>query len=387
MKSRILLLFISTSLFSQVPIQNIGKYGIEKNEDLSHYQSYVGEKVIYLPYSEKDYYVNKAFKGNFDSEYIIQKIVPNSKKLNIFLKDIKNDKIIKMDVYLTDESLIDIYKPFYLTKNETVPLLFIDRLKNDKPNHIGKYIENQKVKSRNEIIDIVINYEQPKSIFGALLGFFPQVNYELKNTINNNRFKVSIVDTLEKSSEYDLKGIYSGTLVKVESPKVENDRYSGMKEVLIDGINKYNYIDKYIDILLYTSPKEINFLLKNISENSIKIIWDEAVIVNIEGRSSKVMHKGVKFSQRNEIQSNSIVLKGASLEDVVIPNDNIYFTDYESISNTWEVKPMYPLFRNNTEENLGEIKLMLPIQIKDEVNEYIFTFSINWRYDFPEIIK
>ena len=35
----------------------------------------------------------------------------------------------------------------------------------------------------------------------------------------------------------------------------------------------------------------------------------------------------------------------------------------------------------------GEIRLMLPIQVKDVVNEYTFVFKVYYTYDHPELLK
>lgn len=35
----------------------------------------------------------------------------------------------------------------------------------------------------------------------------------------------------------------------------------------------------------------------------------------------------------------------------------------------------------------GEIRLMLPIQIRDVINEYTFIFKVYYTYDHPELLK
>ena len=47
----------------------------------------------------------------------------------------------------------------------------------------------------------------------------------------------------------------------------------------------------------------------------------------------------------------------------------------------WDTYSMYP-----REKGLkpGQIKLMLPIQIKDVINEYVFIFDVQYVFNHPE---
>ena len=38
-------------------------------------------------------------------------------------------------------------------------------------------------------------------------------------------------------------------------------------------------------------------------------------------------------------------------------------------------------------EDLGEVKLMLPIQIEDVVNEYVFVFKVYYDFAHPELLQ
>ena len=49
-----------------------------------------------------------------------------------------------------------------------------------------------------------------------------------------------------------------------------------------NGISKFTYKDNVIDIMIFADRSNFNFVLQNISESSIKIVWDEAVFVNFD---------------------------------------------------------------------------------------------------------
>ena len=72
--------------------------------------------------------------------------------------------------------------------------------------------------------------------------------------------------------------------------------------------------------------------MKNISNSTIKVVWDEAAYIDYNGETSKIMHKGIKYSEREASQPASVIIKGAKLEDVAIPTKNV---SYSSSLNDW----------------------------------------------------
>ncbi|MFV0216797.1 hypothetical protein OBJ92_07110 [Empedobacter falsenii] len=379
----ICLILSNFKTFGQVPINYFGKYGFEKKESITDYQSYIGQTVVYLPKKNIDN-IDKSFNGAFNKSYTITKISGNDKKIILQLKEVDGNSIVKMNVFILNDKESSLYKPFYISEKETIPLFFINKFNEDKSKYIGNIISNNKVKSNNEIIDCIIDYKKSNTFLD--LNDYPKILYTLKNSVTGIEFNVNMNDAEVEASNHDLSGNYVSTLIKVEKPTDEKFRYGKTAVTNVEGVNKYSYIDNFIDIIILGTYKDFKINLKNVSDNTIKIVWDEAVIVDLSGNTSKVMHNGVKYSQRNESQVSTVVIKDSSIEDVIIPTSNVYYTDYKYIDNEWSVNPMYPYFRNNTPENLGEIKLMLPIQVKEVVNEYIFVFKVEWLYKYPEII-
>ena len=93
------------------------------------------------------------------------------------------------------------------------------------------------------------------------------------------------------------------------------------------------------------------------------------------------MHSGIKYSQREGDQPASTIIKGAKLEDLAAPTANVYYSD---VLKEWT---SYSLYRNADRKAEGQtIRLMLPIQVKEVINEYIFEFGLNYVYDHPEYL-
>ena len=66
------------------------------------------------------------------------------------------------------------------------------------------------------------------------------------------------------------------------------------------------------------------------------------------------------------------------MDDIACPISNIRF---EEIQKEWVTDPMYP---KTISKGVKQFRLMLPIQIKDVVNEYVFIFDVEYEYNHPE---
>ena len=67
------------------------------------------------------------------------------------------------------------------------------------------------------------------------------------------------------------------------------------------------------------------------------------------------------------------------------PKGEIWKIGYSTIGNGWKKHSMLP--EKYIGKEAGEIRLMLPIQIRDVINEYTFIFKVYYTYDHPELLK
>ena len=183
-------------------------------------------------------------------------------------------------------------------------------------------------------------------------------------------------------------GHYSFSLEKVERPKETRQRYGEKENIFIEE-NRYVYEDNLLKILFFPTARQISFSIKNKTDHSIKIIWDEAAYIDEDNSSHRVMHSGVKFMSRDQPQAPSVVVAGGTLEDMVYP------TDYAYYSGGWKQNPLLPTekafaeevaeFTRRVKDLWGKrIGILLPLQIEGVINEYTFMFKITnaWVRDY-----
>lgn len=365
-----------SSKAAEFPICNFGELGLQYHKYTGGYRKYIGKTVKYITprsFSNED----KKFPGEFDTEYIISDIKEGKDKITIFLQKTGDKKAVKWTV-ANGENLQKYYF-FAITESYTIPLILIDELKAFKERNVGKIISDDRINFDFRIIDFELSYPSWSS------ARYPRPMFVVENGNNGAIKRISFDTDIVKAcfSEF-LTGANIATLQRVEKPSDESIRYGETQIVEDKGITKFSYKDNVLDVLIFTGGERFIFDIKNVSAHTIKIIWDEAVFVGFNGRADKIIHSGIKYSEKNNSQPSTTIIKGASISDVAIPVSNIEYTKaHPLLSADWKINKM---FNEKTSPESGKLMLMLPIQIKDTINEYTFVFDVNWKYDYPQFL-
>ena len=82
------------------------------------------------------------------------------------------------------------------------------------------------------------------------------------------------------------------------------------------------YKDSDIHVEAIVNKNGVTFKLKNVSQNSIRIIWDECAIVTPDKKTHKTVHNSSTYLDRNRPQVSSVVPPNAVLEIKLFPLDN-----------------------------------------------------------------
>lgn len=366
-KATLLLLLLTAFLVHAEDEPLFGEFGIKPTHQAEDYQQYVGKTFRYLPaeplaYAEREVF---KFKGTPGEDFILISVEPKSgyvdryKNITFTFQE-KKEKGKKFKV-----------KSWY-SMNDALPFLDIEAFEKHRISIVGKTYSHPLVKQSYTVEDFSLKNDNIKN---RLLP-----TYTLSNGIECKSLK-----GLEKSLfEYALKGSYHSTLVKVEKPEDSSNKFSDVKSVEDKGVTKYSFEDDLIRIIIFGTSTNFSFSLTNKSQNSIKLVWDDAAYVSYNGSTSKIMHSGIKYSQKEASQPSSTIIRGATLDDIACPIDNVRYSD---VIHEWITDSMYPPKPAKPNNDVKQIKLMLPIQIKDVVNEYVFIFDIKYSYDHPELLN
>jgi len=401
-------------------------------------------------YGDKENFVNEG--GKFNTPYVISKISGNDERMTFRLVNKETQEKVKMTINNKYE-YYSYGKHFYcITNHYSVPLIVLEEIQNfvnsykcsfeekdgfslkltdvvfkpadnkkeDYPapyyvytntvtgktymfegggyrdpdreaDVLGKVFSHEKVKASYKVIDII---QRESSSYSSDYRY--ETVYVGQKVGSDETIETSHVNFTGKKLKPDffreaISGNYIPILKAVEKPSDATDRY-GKTTIIEDtekGITKYSYIDNFIDMLIFGNYDGFYFELKNIGQNSIKVIWNEAAFVDYDGNTSKIMHNGTKYSEREGDQPATTIIKGAKISGRVIPTANVYYNEGITIGNErydsgWKTKSMYP---TKVIENPGQLRLMLPIQVKDVINEYTFVFDVKYVYKHPELLN
>jgi hypothetical protein len=143
------------------------------------------------------------------------------------------------------------------------------------------------------------------------------------------------------------------------------------------------YEDDQLAIAWVPLGTEFSFNLQNKSSSSMKIIWDEAVYVDESGSSDRVIHAGVRLMDRYNPQPPTVIARYSSVEDIVVPVDKIHYSSGKY--GGWRTDLLLESAAPSPEEMdviangyVGHtIKILLPLQVGEKIDEYLFTFKID----------
>lgn len=374
-----------------------GTYGIKQQENPEGYQQYVGKSfTLRYPAGKLETWEKSGFKPSDDmipNTYTITKVTVKDVQLNgkpnkeITVEAVQDGakKKIKFKGYEEVSVKLGFWgdiKQWPLIGY--MPITFTEPMTEFKNKVVGTTLTHPKVKDTYEVVDAYIARTGDSEAATAALGIKVKNNRtgETTGILYDKRATAPFAKALE--------GKYKTALVAVEKPEDSADRYGATTSIKDAGVDKYSFSDSIINIVIYGTPEQFNFELKNVSPSSLKLIWNEAAFVGIDGSTSKIMHNGVKYSEREGDQPATTIIKGAKIDDLACPTANVYYDEgtrigYSTFGNGWKTRSMLPKEYKGNEA--GEIRLMLPIQVKDVVNEYTFVFKVYYTYDHPELLN
>ncbi|WP_018629250.1 hypothetical protein [Niabella aurantiaca] len=164
------------------------------------------------------------------------------------------------------------------------------------------------------------------------------------------------------------KGSYYLELTKVEA--------NSTGTIERNDTTTYSWVDNVISIKFRKAYGSVRFILENKSDSTLKVDWNEAVLINTDGNSYKLIHGDTKYFDKEKEQVPTTVYRKSKITEVVAPSDYIIYK-----SGSWERKEFLAGDRDlaifsiyNPELINKEVRLVLPILLGNNKIEYAFYF-------------
>jgi len=182
---------------------------------------------------------------------------------------------------------------------------------------------------------------------------------------------------------------YAIGLTTVERPNTPASEYGEptISSDATDGDTRNVFRDSLVVVRWSISSTDLAFELENRTAERIRIMWDDAAYMDPGGIAHGVIHRGIRFEDRDRPQGPSSVGAHGRVQEVVIPKHLIYFRS----SSGWNVAPIIEPSRAETVEelesahdNVGRrFTILLPLEIQGTVHPYLFNFRVN-QVSLPE---
>ncbi len=170
--------------------------------------------------------------------------------------------------------------------------------------------------------------------------------------------------------------------------QLRGNTYSYSHKLTGENITDNTYEDNDLKIKFTVGTKEVDFEIYNKTDKSVKIIWDETSFIPY-GEGKKVMHKGVKYTDRDAAQVPTSIPSKTSWSDLVVPTDNVYYkqgyySQYVSNPGGWETHDLWLTADYNKPETDSTImklkgwkyRLVMPMEVNGVKKDYTFNFEI-----------
>ncbi len=162
------------------------------------------------------------------------------------------------------------------------------------------------------------------------------------------------------------------TLVWVEScmplPQTNDSVKLSAKLIAPIASDSLIYNDDNVGLVFAFSNKEIAFILRNNTESTIKVLWDESAVV-IDGMTQRIGHKNIKYADMASSHPPTVIPPLASTSDVLIPIENINYNTTVG----WVTKNMF-----EKSKGFYRVGVLLGLSIDGKLKEYYFKFDVSF---------
>jgi hypothetical protein len=132
--------------------------------------------------------------------------------------------------------------------------------------------------------------------------------------------------------------------------------------------------DTTIAVSFTVDDQSIQMHLTNLQDHEVKVLWDQAQFTDVNMQTSRLMHSGVHFQDRNNPIPDQVVPPRAAVQEGVFPINRVFFSQQKK---AYETKPLFPIDTEAGAHLKGKtINLFIPMEIDRAIIPYNFKFEI-----------
>ena len=132
--------------------------------------------------------------------------------------------------------------------------------------------------------------------------------------------------------------------------------------------------DATLAVSFTVDEQSIQMHLTNLGDHEVKILWDQAQFTDVNMQTSRLMHSGIRFADRNNPIPDQVVPPRAAVREGVFPINRVFFSQQKK---AYETKSLFPVDTEAGAHLKGKtINLFIPVEVDRAIIPYNFKFEI-----------
>jgi hypothetical protein len=183
-----------------------------------------------------------------------------------------------------------------------------------------------------------------------------------------------------------LRDIHEGDTLKIKLEKILRDivRYKLSYRLVSPAVSpELRFQDRNVSVSFAVAEQGFEMHFENLSPHDVKILWERAEYTDVNRQTQRLMHSGVRFPDRNNPIPDQFVLSRSSVEETVIPINNVYMLPQKK---GYDIRPLFQLESDGAAGLKGKsIIIFIPVEVNRQIIPYNFKIEIS--DSVKEIIK
>lgn len=133
------------------------------------------------------------------------------------------------------------------------------------------------------------------------------------------------------------------------------------------------YTDQSITMQFFIQEKRIFFDLRNKTDETILVIWNDAVFYGADGTAQRLINSKNMFTENLTLMEPTLIPPNSSIRDSMVPEKHMVLLEEW----TWYLEPLFDFISSDAKKLKGKtFVLEIPMEVKRYPRVYTFTFEV-----------